>query len=164
MALPLASHLKTLLITTVWLALAGALFYAINLQIHPNSVERLSASSEVTLKRDLAGHYRAEGYINGVKTPVMVDTGATDVAISQSLANQLGLHSLNAVRTETANGETVSYMTRLATVQLGGIIAHDVSASITPNLGGEILLGMSFLNRMDVRLYQGTMTIRAVHD
>lgn len=164
MTLPLAPHFKTLFIATAWVALAGILFYAINQQVHPNSAEQLSASPEVTLKRDLAGHYRAEGYINGIKIPVMVDTGATDVAISQALANQLGLHSFNAVRTETANGETVSYMTRLATVQLGGIIAHDVSASITPNLGGEILLGMSFLNRMDVRLYQGTMTIRAVHD
>lgn len=164
MSLPLASHFKTLLIASVWLGLAGALFYLINLQVNPNQAERLSASPEVTLKRDLAGHYRAEAYINGVKTPVMVDTGATDVAISQALADKLGLRSFNGVRTETANGETVSYMTRLATVQLGGIVAHDVSASITPRLGDEILLGMSFLNRMDVRLYQGTMTIRAVHD
>lgn len=164
MALPLASHLKTLLIASIWLSLAGVLFYLINLQVHPNTAEQLSASPEVTLKRDLAGHYRAEAFINGIKTPVMVDTGATDVAISQSLADKLGLRSFNAVRTETANGDTVSYMTRLATVQLGGIVAHDVSASITPRLGDEILLGMSFLNRMDVRLYQGTMTIRAVHD
>lgn len=164
MALPIASHLKTLLIATVWLALAGALFYLINRQVHPNSAAQLAASPEVTLKRDLAGHYRAEAFINGIKTPVMVDTGATDVAISPSLADNLGLHSINAVRTETANGETVSYMTRLATVQLGGIVAHDVSAAITPRLGDEMLLGMSFLNRMDVRLYQGNMTIRAVRD
>lgn len=164
MALPIASHLKTLLIATVWLALAGSLFYLINLQVHPNTAAQLASSPEVTLKRDLAGHYRAEAFINGIKTAVMVDTGATDVAISQSLADKLGLHSINAVRTETANGETVSYMTRLATVQLGGIVAHDVSASITPRLGDEMLLGMSFLNRMDVRLYQGNMTIRAIHD
>lgn len=164
MALPIASYLKTLLIATVWLALAGSLFYLINLQVHPNTAAQLASSPEVTLKRDLAGHYRAEAFINGIKTAVMVDTGATDVAISQSLADKLGLHSITAVRTETANGETVSYMTRLATVQLGGIVAHDVSASITPRLGDEMLLGMSFLNRMDVRLYQGNMTIRAIHD
>jgi aspartyl protease family protein len=164
MAAPIASHLKTLLIASVWLGLAGSLFYLINLQVNPNKAEQLSSSPEVTLKRDLSGHYRAEAFINGVKTPVMVDTGATNVAISQALADQLGLHSFNGVRTETANGDTVSYMTRLATVQLGGIVAHDVSATISPRLGDEILLGMSFLNRMDVRLYQGTMTIRAVHD
>ena len=94
----------------------------------------------------------------------MVDTGATDVAISQALADKLGLHSINAVRTQTANGDTVSYMTRLKSVKLGGIAAHDVAATITPSLGEEMLLGMSFLGRMDVRLYKGTMTIRAVEE
>jgi aspartyl protease family protein len=158
-------HSKTILIAGVWLAVAAALFYFINLQVNPNTAGQLVASSaEVSLKRDLAGHYRAEAYINGIKIPAMVDTGATDVAISQSLADKLGLHSIHGVRTSTANGETVSYMTRLASVQLGGIVAHDVSASITPRLGDEILLGMSFLNRMDVRLYQGTMTIRQISD
>jgi aspartyl protease family protein len=70
----------------------------------------------------------------------------------------------NAIRTHTANGDTVSYMTRLKTIKLGGIIAHDVAATITPSLGEEILLGMSFLSRMDVRLYKGTMSIKAVAD
>lgn len=164
MAVPPVTNLKTFLIATVWLALAGVLFYFMNAQVHPNSAGQLSTSTEVILKRDLAGHYRAEAYINGVKTPVMVDTGATDVAISQSLADKLGLHSLHAVRTETANGDTVSYMLRLNSVQLGGIVARDVAASITPRLGDEMLLGMSFLNRMDVRLYKGTMTIRPIND
>lgn len=164
MAASLLAHSKSILIASVWLALAAALFYFINLRVNPNTAGQLADSGEVSLKRDLAGHYRAEAYINGIKIPVMVDTGATDVAISQSLADKLGLRSINAVRTETANGETVSYMTRLTSVQLGGIVAHDVSASITPRLGDEMLLGMSFLNRMDVRLYQGTMTIRQVND
>jgi aspartyl protease family protein len=49
-------------------------------------------------------------------------------------------------------------------VKLGGIEETDVAALITPNLEGDMLLGMSFLNRMDVRLYKGTMTIRAIND
>ena len=148
----------------IWFALAGGLFYFMNGQVNPNSAENIEQSAEVVLKRDLAGHYRAEAYINGVKIPVMVDTGATNVAISQALADKLGLHSFHAVRTQTANGETVSYMTRLNSVKLGGIVAQDVAASISPNLGDEMLLGMSFLGRMDVRLHQGTMTIRATND
>jgi aspartyl protease family protein len=55
-------------------------------------------------------------------------------------------------------------MTRLASVKLGAIEAHNVAAIITPNLDGDMLLGMSFLGRMDVRLYKGTMTIRATGD
>ena len=159
-----SSNFKILLIALIWLGLAGVLFYLMNTRVNPNTASTLAQSGEVVLQRDLSGHYRAEAYINGVKTPVMVDTGATDVAISQALADKLGLHSINAVRTQTANGDTVSYMTRLKSVKLGGIVAHDVAATITPSLGEEMLLGMSFLSRMDVRLYKGTMTIRAIEE
>ena len=162
MAIFSASHFKTLLIALVWFSLAGSLFYFMNTKVNPNTADTLSQSGAVVLQRDLSGHYRAEAYINGLKVPVMVDTGATHVAISQTLADKLGLRSINAVRTQTANGDTVSYATRLKSVKLGGIVAHDVAASILPGLGDEILLGMSFLGRMDVRLYQGTMTIRAI--
>jgi aspartyl protease family protein len=157
-------NIKTLFITTIWLSLAAGLFYFMNSKVNPNTAETLAQGSEVVLQRDLSGHYRAEAYINNIKTPVMVDTGATDVAISQAFADKLGLRSINAIRTHTANGDTVSYMTRLKTIKLGGIIAHDVAATITPSLGEEILLGMSFLSRMDVRLYKGTMSIKAVAD
>ncbi len=157
-------NLKTLGVLAIWLVLAGALFYFFNTKLHPNTAEKLSSGPEVTLARDISGHYRAEAYINGVKASILVDTGATDVSISQDLANRLGIQSSAAIRTQTANGQTVAYMTRLASVKLGGIEATNVAAIIAPDLGEDILLGMSFLNRMDVRLYKGTMTIRAVHD
>jgi aspartyl protease family protein len=156
--------LKTLGISFIWLLLAGGLFYFFNAKVNPNTADKLSSGTEVTLARDMSGHYRAEAFINGVKTNVMVDTGATDVAISQHLADKLGIQSTAAIRTQTANGDTVAYMTRLASVKLGGIEATNVAAIITPNLEGDMLLGMSFLSRMDVRLYKGTMTIRAVND
>ena len=68
------------------------------------------------------------------------------------------------MRTSTANGDSVAYMTRLDSVKLGGVEAHDVAALIAPGLAGDVLLGMSFLGRMDVRLYQGTMTIKQVSE
>jgi len=159
-----SSKFNTVLFAAVWIALAAVLLYFMNTRVNPNTAATLAQSADVVLRRDLSGHYRAEAYINGIKTPVMVDTGATEVVLSQAFADKLGLHSINAIRTQTANGDTVSYMTRLASVKLGGIVAHDVSASITPSLGGEMLLGMSFLGRMDVRLYKDTMTIRSVKD
>jgi aspartyl protease family protein len=157
-------HFKTLGVLSIWFALAGVLFYFFNQQVNPNTAATLSTSSEVKLKRDLSGHYRAEAYINGKKIPVLVDTGATDVSISRKLADELGLQSILATRTQTANGETVAYMTRLASVKLGGIEANNVAAIIVDNLGDDMLLGMSFLGRMDVRLYKGTMTIRSVEE
>ncbi|HCI15140.1 MAG: peptidase A2 [Gallionellales bacterium GWA2_60_142] len=155
---------KTIGISLIWLLLAGGLFYFFDSKVHPNTADKLSGSAEVTLQRDLSGHYRADAFINGTKTPALIDTGATDVAISQRLADRLGINSTHAIRTQTANGATVAYMTRLDSVKLGGIEETDVAAIITPNLEGDMLLGMSFLNRMDVRLYKGTMTIRAIND
>ena len=93
---------------------------------------------------------------------MLVDTGATGVAISQKIANQLSLKSLSAVRTMTANGASVGYMVRLDSVKVGGVEANNVSAMIAPGLDGDVLLGMSYLGRMDVRLFKNQMTIKQV--
>lgn len=156
-------NFKTLGVSLIWLLLAGGLFF-FNSKVHPNTADKLSSGTEVKLERDLSGHYRAEAFINGVKTTILVDTGATDVAISRKFAEQLGIQSNQAIRTQTANGNTVAYMTRLKSINIGGIEANNVAATIVTDLGDDMLLGMSFLNRMEVRLYQGTMTIRAVHN
>ena len=150
---------KTIAWLALWLALGGGLYYFFEAKLNPNSVEKVGTGQEVKLKRDPNGHYRAEALINGVKTTVLVDTGADDVSISQNMANRLGINSHSAIRTETANGDTVGYFIRLDSVKLGGIEVTNVAALIVPNLGTDALLGMSFLNRMDVRLHQGTMTI-----
>lgn len=144
----------------LWLALAGLIWYLVERVQHPNTLEHIGTTPVVKLKRGLDGHYSAEALINGERVRVLVDTGATGVAISQSVADKLGLKSQQAISTHTANGEAVAYLVRLKTIQLGGIIAHDVSATIAPGLQGDALLGMSFLGRMDVRLYDGTMTIK----
>jgi aspartyl protease family protein len=154
---------NTVLIATVWLILFAGMVYITDNLLHPNQAEDLGNGEVVVLQRDPTGHYRAEAFINGKKVGVMVDTGATGVAISKDLAEDLGLKSHAAVLTTTANGDTVSYRVRLDEVRLGGIVANDVSANIVPGLNGDALLGMSFLSRMDIRLYQGTMTIRQVH-
>ncbi len=155
---------NTLIVAIIWLSLAGLIYYlADNIQ-NPNKINRLGEASTVVLKRGLDGHYRAEALINGKKIDVLVDTGATGVAISQGVADKLNLKSINAIRTNTANGDSIGYMVRLNSVKVGGVEAHDVAAMIAPGLDGDVLLGMSFLGRMDVRLYKGQMTIKQVDD
>lgn len=153
---------NTFISILAWLALAGVIYYlADNIQ-NPNKIYKLGNASSVVLKRGLDGHYRTEALINGTKVNVLVDTGATGVAISQSVADKLNLKSIHAVRTNTANGESIGYMVRLDSVQIGGVHANNVAAMIAPGLDGDILLGMSFLGRMDIRLYKGEMTITQV--
>ena len=153
---------NTLLIGIIWIGLATWLYFIIERQLMPNKIEKLGNAATVTLERGRDGHYRAEAWLNEQKIDVLVDTGATDVAISERIANQLNLSRDYPIITNTANGEARGYATRLKTVKLGGVVAHDVSAIIAPGLDGDVLLGMSFLSRMDVRLFQGKMTIKQV--
>ncbi len=150
---------NTLISIAIWLALAGVIYYLADSIQNPTKIYNLGNSSSVVLKRGLDGHYRSEALINGKKVKVLVDTGATGVAISQATADLLNLKSINAIRTNTANGDSIGYMVRLDSVQIGGVRAHNVAAMIAPGLDGDILLGMSFLGRMDIRLYKGEMTI-----
>ncbi|MES2546877.1 MAG: retropepsin-like aspartic protease [Pseudomonadota bacterium] len=154
---------NSILFTIVWLALAAGIYYLIDNIQNPNKMWRLGDNAnEVVLQRGLDGHYRAEALINNQKVSVLVDTGATGVAISQSVADRLQLKSVAAVRTNTANGDSVGYMVRLESVKVGGVEAKNVSAMIAPGLGGDVLLGMSYLGRMDVRLFKNQMTIKQV--
>ena len=155
----------SIIYTVVWVSLVFGIYYLVDNIQNPNKMWRLGDNThEVVLKRGSDGHYRAEALINGQKVNVLVDTGATGVAISQSVADKLQLKSVTAVRTNTANGDSVGYMVRLETVQVGGVQTRNVSAMIAPGLGGDVLLGMSYLGRMDVRLYKGEMTIKQVSE
>jgi len=155
---------NTLLVAIIWCALATLIYYlADNIQ-NPNKLNSLGKVDSVVLKRGLDGHYRTPALINDQVVDVLIDTGATGVAISQQVADRLGLKSVDAVRTTTANGDSVGYAVRLKSVQIGGIKAHDVAAMIAPSLDGDVLLGMSFLSRMDLRLYKGEMTIKEIKE
>lgn len=154
---------SSIIFTIVWLTLAAGIYYLVDNIQNPNKIWRLGDNAnEVVLQRGLDGHYRAEALINNQKVSVLVDTGATGVAISQAIADKLQLKSVAAVRTNTANGDSVGYMVRLESVKVGGVEANDVSAMIAPSLDGDVLLGMSYLGRMDVRLFNNQMAIKQV--
>lgn len=155
---------NTFISLSIWLCLAAVIYYFADGIQNPNKLKHLGNADSVVLKRGPDGQYRSEALINGEKVNVLVDTGATGVAISQKVADRLNLKSINAVRTKTANGESVGYMVRLESVKIGGVSANNVAAMIAPGLDGDVLLGMSFLGRMDVRLYKGEMTITQIYE
>jgi aspartyl protease family protein len=150
----------TFAVIVLWMTLAGVIYYLTDRIQNPNTLKSVGSGATAVLKRGPDGHYRTEALINGQKVDALIDTGATGVAISQAVADKLGLKSFNAIRTTTANGEAIGYLVRLDSVKVGGVEANNVSATIAPTLEGDVLLGMSFLGRMDVRLYKGTMSIK----
>ncbi|OOZ37507.1 retropepsin-like aspartic protease family protein [Solemya velesiana gill symbiont] len=117
---------------------------------------------EVVLERNRAGHYVASGRINGVPVVFLLDTGATDVAIPQVLADRIGLKRGPAFTSRTANGNVMSWRTVLDRVSLGSISVEGVRASILPTLLGddEVLLGMSFLKKLELVQRDGSLTLR----
>lgn len=117
--------------------------------------------ARVVLKRNRAGHYVASGRINGHPVQFLLDTGATDVAISDELASRLELPRGRQLLSRTANGTVVSWQTRLDEVGLGDITLTDVSASVLPTMSGsEVLLGMSFLKRLEWTQRGDQLTLR----
>jgi len=116
---------------------------------------------EVRLASNGQGHFVADGLINGQAVHFMLDTGATDVAIPESLARDFGLERGAPVTLSTANGRTEGYRTRLDSVQLGDILLRDVRALVVPGLDGDqVLLGMSALQRLEFTQRGGTMLLR----
>lgn len=122
----------------------------------------LSGGDEVVLQRNRMGHYVAPGRINGEPVEFLLDTGATTVSIPGRLARELGLRQGRPMRANTAAGQVTSYATRLDSVQLGGITQRDVWATINPSMDlDEVLLGMSFLKRLEMTQRGNTLTLRA---
>ncbi|MGE0483266.1 MAG: TIGR02281 family clan AA aspartic protease [Gammaproteobacteria bacterium] len=108
--------------------------------------------ARVVLVRNRAGHYVASGRIEDVDAEFIVDTGATDVAVSVEVAAAAGLRRGRPRAVATANGQAIAYATRIGRIALGEIVERDVPATIVPNMGDiEVLLGMSFLSRLDFR-------------
>ena len=135
-------------------------------QENPNqnvvSASGADGSIEVQLQRNKYGHYVALGRINGAPVDFLLDTGATAVAIPEGIARRLGLPFGMEVESATANGITRGYLTELDEVQLGDIIARDVRATILPNMNdNEVLLGMTFLSRLDFSQSGDTLILRS---
>lgn len=123
-----------------------------------------SRGRRVTLKADSRGHFQAQASINGRAVPVMVDTGATSVALRYEDAGALGVRPLMptdyTVPIATANGTARAARVTLAEVRVGDVRVKNVEALVMPERAlGTNLLGMSFIRRLkNVELAGGRLT------
>jgi aspartyl protease family protein len=123
----------------------------------------LSGIREVVLEQNRKGHYVAGGKVNGVPVTFLLDTGATDVAVPESIALQAGLERGNASFAATANGIVTVYSTRINELVLGNIVLKDINASITTSMvGNTILLGMSALKQIEFTQRGTTLTLHHI--
>jgi aspartyl protease family protein len=106
----------------------------------------------ITIPRDTRGHFQTEARIEGQRIGVMVDTGASVIALNEKSAARIGVrparNEFNAA-VSTANGTIKAARTRLAMVQVGDLIVHDVDAMVLPDEAlSQNLLGLSFLSKL----------------
>jgi aspartyl protease family protein len=115
----------------------------------------------VSLTADSRGHFAAAGSLNGYPMTFLVDTGATTIAISAAEARRIGLdyRSGQAVGVGTAAGVVPAWRVTFNTVKVGGISVNQVEGMVVEAGLNVPLLGMSFLNRMEMKRDGQTMTL-----
>jgi aspartyl protease family protein len=121
-----------------------------------------NASQTLVLKADGQGHFFTTGTINGASVRFLVDTGASMISLGASDARRLGLNFDRGQKgmSQTANGQVVVSKLSLDTVRIGGVTLHQIDAVIHQTDLPVALLGMSFLNRMEMQRDGNTMTLK----
>jgi len=134
------------------------------LRVGQNVMQRQQAEGRATavITADSAGHFLATGSINGMAVRFIVDTGASLVSIGASEARRLGIDASSGPSgvAQTANGLTQVSRVRLKSVKVGEIVLNDVEAVVHAQDMPVVLLGMSFLNRMEMQRNGDTMTLK----
>ncbi len=128
---------------------------------HYRSAPATTERQSVTLAADPRGHFITEGAINGNPVRFLVDTGATMIALSASEAVRLGIDYRKGQRgmSSTAGGMVPTYRVRFDSVRLGGIEISGVDGVVLEQGLDIALLGMSFLNRVEMKRDGHTMVL-----
>lgn len=111
----------------------------------------INAAGEVELRASRNGHFHADARIEGVSLRLLVDTGATTIALAPDDAERIGfdLATLDYNQAiDTANGRIYAARVTLRDVDIGGIQARNVLATVHRDGLAQSLLGMSFLDRL----------------
>ncbi len=138
----------------VALALGGA-------QVNLGGTAGDSGAAQIVLSADSGGHFVTSGTINGKSARFLVDTGATNLALSQSEAQKLGIDYRQGERSTsmTANGPVPVYRVMLASVRVGEVQVYNVEATVVPLQMPFVLLGNSFLTRFQMKRENDVLTL-----
>ena len=112
-----------------------------------------SPARAVQIPRGQAGEFALHAKINGVKAPMLIDTGATSVVLTWETAKAAGLplELLEYdVDVETAGGHTRAARLTLDRLAVGKLVERSVPALVVPRGKMKVnLLGMSFMDRLE---------------
>jgi len=124
-------------------------------QVEERDAAEAARGSGRTFKIPLGPHgqYLTEGRLNGRTIEMLVDTGASKVAMPENVARKIGIFPKPAdytVPINTANGVTTGARATIRNMKLGSIRLRNIDAIIMKDEQlGVTLLGMSALNKLD---------------
>ncbi|MDQ2075787.1 TIGR02281 family clan AA aspartic protease [Marinimicrobium sp. ABcell2] len=119
---------------------------------------------QVRISQSQGGHYVADGSINGHNIRMMVDTGATSVAMNRRTAERLGINyrTGEVIQVSTANGIADAYRITLDRVAVGNLEQRYVEALVTDSDYPDIvLLGNSYLGAVEMRVDRGVLLLES---
>lgn len=112
------------------------------------------------------GHFWVIATINGAKTRMLIDSGATVTAISQQTAQEASVETgvgIAPVMLRTANGIAPAKTGSIEELKVGNIVARNLKIVTAPGLGGLDVLGMNFLSRLESWRVEGQTLILVPH-
>lgn len=121
-----------------------------------------TGGGSMVLAPDANGHYSVAGEINGFPVNMLLDTGASLVAIPAPLARKFGIEYRSKGRrafTQTAAGLAEVWIVKLDRIRVGEFEFANVEATINEAGLPVILLGNSVLKRLDMKTESGMLTL-----
>lgn len=112
------------------------------------------------------GHFWASASINGVKTRMLIDSGATITAVSEQTAREANMDkasTLTPVMLHTANGVASAETGSIDELRVGNIVARNLRVVTAPGLGDLNVLGMNFLSKLQSWRVEGRTLILVPH-
>jgi aspartyl protease family protein len=130
-------------------------------QVNLGGAASEGGGTRIVLSATSGGHFVTAGSINGRAVRFVVDTGATNVSMSEAEAQRLGIDVAKGQRgiANTANGQVIAHRVSLGSVRVGDVTVYNVDATIVPAHMDQILLGNSFLSRFQMRRENDTLTL-----
>ena len=124
------------------------------------------SGKELHVRMSTDGHFWVVGSINGVKTRMLIDSGATVTALSEDTARRALIDTgtgLTPVMLRTANGVTPARTGSIDQLRVGNIVARNLKIVTAPGLGSLDVLGMNFLSKLESWRVEGRTLILVPH-
>ena len=170
--------LRVIVSVVTWVSLLGVLYLAFDqrgrfdpylseLAGKLNMDRQQVTGEEVRIRLSHDGHFWATAKLNGVERRMLIDSGATITALSDTTARAAGLEvrdELFPVLIRTANGTVQAKTATIADLSLGNIAARNLSVVVSPSFGDMDVLGMNFLSRLKSWRVEGNTLVLVPHN